>query len=194
MGEPNHSDVEAAKEFLKTRIVAQAVEEHISLSDAEIATLTYSEPNASQSERELADKVDVTVGTDAYEQKIAGLLRRVYSHDTERGLRADWDRSLRALRNEDLYVLVMVHSAGIPGAPTNTAATIAWYGAFLQVDTICLAVVGLAGALVFFTSLGSFFQNDLIRGSAFVLWLGTLWALGEWSKRRTFGKGPKPRN
>lgn len=188
MEKPNHSDVEAAKEFLKTRIVAEAVEEHVSLSDAEIATLTYSEPRASESERELADAVDVTVGADAYEQKIAGLLRRAYNHDAERGLRSDWDRSLRALRYEDLYVLVMVRSAGIPGAPTNPAADIGWYRVFLQIDMICLAAVGFAGILVFFTPLGSHLENDLIRGIAFVLWLAILWAIGEWSKRRTFSK------
>lgn len=194
MEKPNRSEVEAAKEFLKTRIMAEAVDEQVSLSNAEIATLTYSEPYASQSERELTDEVDVTIGTEAYEQKIAGLVRRAYSRDVNRGLRPEWERNLRALRYEDLYVLVMVQSARIPGAPTGFGAETGWYKAFLQIDTICLAVVGLAGLLIFFTRLGSLLKSDLIRGSAFILWLAMLWAIGAWSKRRTFSAALKRGN
>jgi hypothetical protein len=71
MSKPTQFEVDAAKQFLKTRIVASAAQRQVILSDAEIATLTYSEPTANESERELADEVDATIGTDRYERKIA---------------------------------------------------------------------------------------------------------------------------
>lgn len=185
MDQPNQSEIAAAKQFLKNRIVAQAAEKHVSLSDAEIATLTYSEPSASQSEREFADQIDATVGAEAYEEKIAGLIRHAYKSDVEGGRKEDWDRNLRALRYEDLYVLVMVKSAGIPGAPAGLAAAIAGNKAF-GIDTLCLGAVGIAGPLVFFTPIGSFLKSDLIRGCTFLFWLAALWGVGTWSRRRTF--------
>ena len=187
MDKPTSFDVERAKTFLKERIVARAIEEQVTLSDAEVATLTYSEPKASERERELADEVEAKVGTDVYEAKIAALVRNAYKDDVGRGVQADWQRHLTALRYEDLYVLVMVRAAGVPGAPSGLAAAITndSYKAFLTIDTLFLAAVGVAGLVLFFTPLRSLLRTDLTRGAAFVVWLLALWAVGAWSKRRT---------
>ena len=108
--------VAQAKQFLKSRVLAQAAAERVTLSEPEIATLTYSEPSASESERKLADEVDSTVGMEEYEQKIARLLQHAYTSDVAAGMRSTWKEHLGALRNEDLYILVMMQIAKIPDA------------------------------------------------------------------------------
>ena len=159
-----------------------SAQRQVTLSDAEIATLTYSEPNANERERELADEVDATIGADRYERKIADLIRGAYRDDVSRGVEAEWRQHLNALRYEDLYVLVMVRAAGIAGAPSGGAAITQ---SFLRPDTVLLGVVGIAGLVLFFTPLRSLLRTDLVRGAAFVAWLVTLWMVGAWSKRRT---------
>lgn len=182
MSKPTQFEVEAAKQFLKTRIVACAAQKQVVLSDAEIATLTYSEPTANERERELADEVDATIGSVQYEKKIAGLIGDAYRDDVGRGVEAEWRKHLNALRYEDLYVLVMVRAAGVAGAPSGLAAITQ---GLLRIDTVLLGAVGIAGLVLFFTLLRSLLRTDLSRGAAFVTWLLTLWVVGAWSKRRT---------
>src|SRR5579864_7759918 len=105
--------VQRAINFLKDRIVAEAAEQKVSLSKAEIAGLTYSEPAATPAQRELIDQVDADIGAEVYEQKIAELIGQAYHRDVERGAKQDWDACLDALSNEDFYVLVMVQGAGL---------------------------------------------------------------------------------
>lgn len=94
MSKPTQFDIEAAKQFLKNRIVASAAQRQVTLSDAEIATLTYSEPIADERERELADEVDAKLGADRYEKKIADLVRGAYRDDVSRGVEAEWRQHL----------------------------------------------------------------------------------------------------
>lgn len=181
MSRPTQFEVEAAKQFLKSRIVASAAQKQVTLSDAEIATLTYSEQTANEREREFADEVDATIGADQYENKIAGLIRDAYRDDVSRGVEAEWRQHLNALRYEDLYVLVMVRAAGIAGAPSGIAAIAE---SLLRIETVLLGAVGVVGLVLFFTPLRSFLRTDFSRGAAFVAWLVTLWVVGAWSKRR----------
>lgn len=181
MSKPTQFEVEAAKQFLKTRIVASAAQRQVTLSDAEIETLTYSEPTANERERELADEVDARIGANQYEKKIAGLIRDAYRDDVSKGLEAEWRQHLNALRYEDLYVLVMVRAAGVAGAPSGFAAITQ---SLLRIDTVLLGAVGVGGLVLFFTPLRSLLRTDLSRGAAFVAWLATLWLVGAWSKRR----------
>ena len=181
MSKPTQFDVDAAKQFFKNRIIASAAQRQVTLSEAEIATLTYSEPTADEHERELADEVDAKLGADRYEKKIADLVRDAYRDDVSRGAEAEWRQHLNALRYEDLYVLVMLRAAGIAGTPSGLAAITQ---SFLRPDTVLLGVVGMAGLVLFFAPLRSFLRTDLVRGAAFVAWLVMLWLVGAWSKRR----------
>lgn len=147
--------------------------------------LTYSEPSAGESEREQADKVDATVGADAYERKITQLLRNGYKDDVAAGRKAEWQRHLNSLRDEDLYILIMVQNAKIPSSFGYVGSPIGVSKLF-SLDMVCLAGVGIAGVLLLFTPIGSFIKSGLLRAGLFVLWLAGLWSLGEWSKRRAF--------
>lgn len=180
--------VKEAKDFLKNRVVTQAAEENVALSPAEIATLTYSEPAATLDERVLADEVGAGEPSGAYEQKISALIRNAYKADEKAGRKQDWDRQLQALRAEDLYILVMVQSAGVPFKPDYIGA-IGQGGllkSLLSVHLICLAAVGVAGVTLLFTPLGAFIRSDVVRGLAFVVWIAALWGVGGWSRRRAF--------
>jgi len=121
-------EVEQAMAFLKTRILAQAAEEGVGLSSVESASLMYSEPNATPEERDLMDKVDAETGTVPYEEKITRLIRNAYRSDVARGAKAEWDRSLRALRYEDRYVLVMVREALRSGTTAHDQWRLLGYG------------------------------------------------------------------
>jgi hypothetical protein len=48
MATRNSFEVEKAKEFLKTRIIAEALQENVPLLSAEVGMLTYSEPKATR--------------------------------------------------------------------------------------------------------------------------------------------------
>lgn len=180
--------VERALHFLRDRVVAEAAEQNVSLSKAEIAGLTYSEPSATAAQRELIDQVDAEIGSEAYEQKIATLIRQAYRRDLDRGAKQDWDACLDLLRNEDLYILVMVQEAGVMVQEAGVRRSPAWYRASLGPNMLVIAAVVVAGIAILFTSAGSFLRGDAARAGVFVLWIAILWALGEWSRRRTFRK------
>ena len=180
--------VQQGLDFLKQRVLAEAGEQNIRLSNAEIAALTYSEPSATPSQRELMDQVDAEIGAEAYEKKIAKLIHEAYCSDLARGAKPDWDACLHALRNEDFYILVMVQEAGLGGKLAALGGNPAWYAGLLGPDTFFAAIVVIAGIAVLFTPVGSFLRSDAARGAVFVVWIATLWILGEWSRRRAFRK------
>lgn len=176
----NTPTVEQAKQFLKNRIEHEAVRRRVVLSVAEVALLTCSEPNATDEERWYADDVDEKIGSEKYETKITMLIRQAYKQDLSEGQNREWDDAMRALRGEDLYVLVMASEAGVKGANTGPSR----YVDLLTVDVLSLAALGCAGCLFFFTPLGKVLKSDALRAVFFVVWLAALWLVGEWSKSR----------
>ena len=108
---------DAGKQFLVAVIVAQAQRDGIALSAVDKKMLLYSETSASESDMGVADQFDAAYTDDeeVYEQKITELFRRAYARDQPDTLKnAAWGRALAALRDEDIYGLVMVDRAGIP--------------------------------------------------------------------------------
>ena len=177
-GHASHQ-ADRAKTFLRDRILVAAAANDTALSVAEIAMLTYSEPDATPEQHEIAQEVASQIGEDAYERKIEKLIRSAHQHDVANGLASEWKASLRALRGEDLYVLIMAERAGVfkGGDP-------AWYG-LLSFDMVCFAALGAAGFAFFMTRIGSnVIPSDAFRVVLFVVWIAALWALGEWSRRR----------
>ena len=176
---PTSETVQAAKAFLRDRILAAAAARHVPLSSAEIAILTYSEPDATPEERACADEVDARIGEHAYERKIEGLIRSAYRRDCAAGMKAEWKAQMRALRKEDMYVLIMAENAGV-----YKSAALGLSG-FLSPDFICLALVAGAGFAFFFLGVGiDAVSSDAARFALFVGWIGAIWMVGEWSRRR----------
>lgn len=106
----------AAKEFLVSKIVAQAQREPVPLSEVERKMLYFSEtawtlPDMST----ISEEFDRVCDQDDYERKIADLIKRTY----KRVLRApgeeydDWWSAIQLLNKEDHYLLVMVRLAGL---------------------------------------------------------------------------------
>ena len=100
-----------AKEFLVSRIVAEAQLENVPLSELERKMLYFSESGWT-----LPDMMAVNEAFDReyeqgeYEQKIARLADGARSHARKESGEAydDWLAAIRLLRNEDHYILVMI--------------------------------------------------------------------------------------
>jgi len=110
---PLAQPAESAKQFLISKVLRQAVSDGVMLSDFEQRMLNFSEDAASAADIEAAANFDSDYDSDAYEAKIARLLRRAYQQDAKLGRTHQWQDALNALRSEDWYILVMLQQAGI---------------------------------------------------------------------------------
>jgi hypothetical protein len=100
--------------FLSSRVAEEARKDSVPLTDIELKQLSFTEETATAEEIAGARAFDESNDTDEFEAKITRLLSSAFHHDAERGMRATWETHLAALRNHDVYVLVMVDHAGIP--------------------------------------------------------------------------------
>jgi len=172
-----------AKEFLRDRILAAAAANNTALSGAEIAMLTYSAPEATPDQHEIAREVDTQIGEEVFEQRIERLIRSAYKHDVAHGMEDEWKAHLRALRRDDWYVLIMAERAGVfKGGGTS------WY-ALPSLDMVCFAAVAAVGFAFFFSGIGiDTITSDGVRVVLFVVWIAALWTVGERSRRRIGGR------
>ena len=106
---------ESAKEFLISKVLQQADEDGILLSELERRMLSFSEGTASPDDIEAAEQFDIEYDSDAYEATVARLLRRAYQRDAKLGQGHLWRAAVRALRSEDWYIVAMLQQAGIKG-------------------------------------------------------------------------------
>ncbi len=113
---PLAQPAESAKQFLISKVLRQAVSDGVMLSDFEKRMLDFSEGAASAADIGAVANFDSEYDSDAYEAKIARLLRRAYQHDAKLGQTHQWQDALNALGSEDWYILVMLQQAGIKGA------------------------------------------------------------------------------
>lgn len=178
-------DASTAKTFLVNRVIEQAVEDGIPLSEVEKGMLTFSEVGATPTEMNVANAFSEKYDSDKFEAKIAKLIGRAYRRDKRLGSLELWRRSLAALSEDDCYLLVMVEQARIkiPGRGRTLAIIL------LDKWTILGAVVGLLG-FVFLIPLrgigeplaGNLIHTDLMKGLLLILWLATLWGIGHMSR------------
>jgi hypothetical protein len=103
-----------AKQFLIDRVIEEAELEQVRLSDVEKKMLYFTEghpslPDISETNAEFERDYDA----DAYEDKIAALLKNAREHDSRPspGKELQWKDALDALKKEDHYILVMVGQA-----------------------------------------------------------------------------------
>jgi hypothetical protein len=103
-----------AKQFLISRVIAQAATEQVNLSDVEMKMLHFTEVHPS-----LPDIYEVNAAferdydSDEYEIKITHLLKNARDSDgrSSPGQKQMWDDALNALKSEDHYILVMAYRA-----------------------------------------------------------------------------------
>jgi len=177
------SAVAKAKEFLVDRVVDQARREKVSLSDVEVRMLGFSEPAASAAGTDTSSTFERDYDDEAYETKIALLLNHVYDRDVEGGLKADWDRHLDEIADEDLYLLVMLEKAGIMKTTTSFLLP-DWRMALNLIPTLIFIALGI---VVAFTPLGArLVPSIFIRLGILVLLWSAPFLIG-WFRRRPAG-------
>lgn len=146
------SNAREAKEFLISRIVAEAQRENVPLSEIECKMLYFSEtawtlPNI----MEVNDEFDREYDQAEYEKKISRLIR----NETRR-LRKEnpedfssWVSAARKLKKEDHYISVMIDNAGVP----TGLASDNWKSTVLVVIAVCVFIA--IGAILRHVGLGS---------------------------------------
>lgn len=103
--------VRDAKEYLVSRILAQANQDGVPLSDVERNMLYFSEtgwtlPNMMAVSRDFDQNYD----QDDYESKIGQIILRIRDQP-ESNLDNSWDEAVHRLREEDHYLLVLIDGA-----------------------------------------------------------------------------------
>jgi len=113
----------AAKEFLISKVVEQAELEHVPFSEVEKKMLYFTEVHPTLPDiYEVNAEFERDYDTDQYERKVAGLLRGARDRDRAQSAMEgqQWGDAIDALKNEDHYILVMVHQAfGHSAAPSE---------------------------------------------------------------------------
>jgi len=133
-------DSRTAKEFLISRIVAEAERENVPLSQLEHKMLYFSETGWTLPDMmAVNEQFEKECNTATYEKKIARLirnetrrLRKENPHELAR-----WMHAIHRLRKEDHYILVMFDRAGISTGIVGDS----WKSAILGLTIICLLII-----------------------------------------------------
>ena len=178
--------------FLTTRVAEEARRHSVHLTDAEIKQLSFTEETATEEEIAAARAFDDANDTDEFEAKISKLLRNAFDQDVKGGMRALWQEHLASLRNQDVYVLVMVDQAGIPRPKPNVQLRPSPNARQMLIRRLPDVVAGLITALgvVYFFILktgwhwGSppifgnvaehLLPSEQVRGAFLLAWLGSM--------------------
>jgi hypothetical protein len=131
-----------AKEFLASRIAAEAEREGKPLSDLARKQLFFSEtheslPNMLDLTQQFHDEQGGDDDTE-YEARIAALARAAYDRDAENSPveRERWDDAIRRLEREDHYIVIMLHHAGLGSLPKPANFDVFAFGFLLVVLAI----------------------------------------------------------
>lgn len=138
----SHSAREA-KEFLISRIVAEAQRENAPLSEIERKMLYFTESGWTLPDMTaISQEFDAEYNQNEYEKKIARLIRNAAKHDRKesRDEYDTWWDAIRILKKEDHYILVMVEIAGLRPAGDQLRLL----GAGLGIATCFLLVIFLS--------------------------------------------------
>jgi hypothetical protein len=171
--------------FLSSRVAEQARSDSVPLTDIELRQLSFTEETATAEEIAGARAFDEANDTDQFEAKITRLLRSAFDQDVQRGMRATWEKHLAALRNHDVYILVMVDEAGIPRPKPTVrlmpARAISPMVLVQRSPDILAGLITVCGVVYFFVlRIGSFadhlIPNEKFRGIFLFAWLAsTIW-------------------
>jgi hypothetical protein len=175
------SNAHEAKEFLISRIVAEAQRENVPLSEIERKMLYFSETAWTLPDMmEVNDEFDREYDQAEYEKKISHLIRnetkRLHKENPEEF--ASWISAARKLKKEDHYISVMIDGAGIPTGSISDK----WKGAILVVIAFCtlmaiqpiLRHVGLEGVPRAGARFESYTIDERLNNFVGYLWLSFL--------------------
>lgn len=146
---PEFGSIREAKDYLAGKIAAQAEREGNPLSDLERKMLYFSETGWTLPDMaEVSAEFDRTCDQDAYEQKIAALVRNIRAArntGSEAG-RREWDRAIKRLNKEDHYLLILVGADGAVGDGSAPAQE-AWLRPWLIALGLALGAIALVTVL-----------------------------------------------
>jgi hypothetical protein len=137
--------VREAKEFLVSRIIAEARRENVPLSDVETKMLYFSETGWTLPDMAAANEAfDRDYEQEAYEGKIATLIRNLYANarTNNREELDSWNGAVRTIATEDHYLLVLIDRAKAAGRPRGDLLKLIGVG--LAILCVLLAVFFLA--------------------------------------------------
>jgi hypothetical protein len=172
------SNAREAKEFLISRIVAEAQRENVSLSEIERKMLYFSETAWTLPDiMEVNDEFDREYDQAEYEKKISRLIR----NETKRLRKenpedfASWASAARKLKKEDHYISVMIDHAGVPTGLASDHRK----GTVLVVIAVCLLIavepilrhVGLGSVPRVGAKFGSYTIDERLNNFVGYLWL-----------------------
>jgi hypothetical protein len=157
--------VQDAKEYLISRILAQADRDGVSLSDIERKMLYFSEagwtlPNMMA----ISEDFDSTYNHGEYEEKIGEVIRHIHSLPKERSDNQSWNDAVHRLRSEDHYLLVLIDGASkarVNRSPTDALRLI--------VAAIFTIAVLLTATFVVYSRIGNENISKLIIMAVFVV-------------------------
>jgi hypothetical protein len=130
------ADAREAKEFLVSRILAEAEREKVPLSEIERKMLYFSETGWTLPDiMEVNEQFDREYDQAKYEKKIAHLIRNESKRLRKESPQefASWMGAIRRLKKEDHYILVMVDKAGLSAGTVSDK----WKGVILAVIGVC---------------------------------------------------------
>ena len=129
-----------AKEFVISRIIAEANREDVSLTDTEQQMLWWTEvhpePHIPDLKR-LAERFDSECDSDEYETKMKGLLNAARNNATHEKQR--WDEAVRAIEKEDHYLGVILMGSGQNSAQVSLPIV----NRFLAVVIFVVVLIGV---------------------------------------------------
>ena len=103
--------VRDAKQYLIDRIVAQADQDGIPLTDVERKVLYFSETGWTLPDMmTISREFDETYDQNEYESKIGQIVRRIHERSHDNGDDGNWDEAVERLADEDHYLLVLIDS------------------------------------------------------------------------------------
>jgi RNase P protein component len=190
------SAVAEAIRFLLARIAEESCHDPVPLSEVELRQLSFSEGTASADELAAVAKFDAANDGVRFEAKITKLVLRAYRNDIQRGMKSIWREHLAALRNEDIYVLVIVDQARISRPSSDFLASfvksLTPHKETWTLRSAALALVMLSGIVYFFLlpmKLGlnsprifgylaeKLIPSEGVRGVFFVVWMASVFLL-----------------
>ena len=167
----------AAKEYLVSRILAQAQQDGVALSDPERKMLYFSESGWTLPDMTKVNAEFEQEHNDAeYEEKIETVIRRIRETQDEPSER-DWNAAVDRLRTEDHYLLVMIDaaqghapSARPPGdlrrlifTASVVVALLTGFGFFLNAATVDESLTRYLFAGFFLAVLGTLVYFKVVR-------------------------------
>ena len=190
--------VDSAKQFLLAKVKSRAEHDGVPVDDIEQRMFLFSETSGI-ADLTANEKFEASYHADAYEAKMAKLLREAYQHDKrDEDRKEEWSEALRALSTEDFYGLVMVDQAEIPRKASNPLSATSFWAFLMEMlpfAVTALAVIGICWFVVFHPWGIMARLPDWSRLLFLALFAGLFWYVG-----RVFGQvgprhdGPSSRN